>query len=284
MATGSEINPYLLVFHGSSDPRYQAAVAELMFGVAARLNAPLVKAAFLEAYPMNPGNGMETQITEFAAVAAQKGYTRINILPVFLHPGVHVMEDIPKQVAQAEAEILLQAKAKGELPVKIHLEPYIGQHTGAIAPLLAQQIMAEPPATAWILLAHGSRREGGNQSVEDVAQKLTQLINPGNGMKMTPIEICTAYWSVAPSLEERLAKLVAAGHRQVGILPYFLFPGGITEAIARHAEELSHTHGVSIITVNPPRLGMVIGHLVTCHLSLVTKGQMTNDKGQRTND
>lgn len=247
---GSEtgLKPYLLVFHGSSDPRYQAAVAELMFGLAAGLNPPLVRAAFLESYPLP----LWQQIIDFAAVAAQKGYTRINILPVFLHPGVHVMEDIPREMAQA--------KAQGELPVTIHLEPYIGQHTGAIAPLLAQQIMAAPPATAWILLAHGSRREGGNQSVEDIAAQLTKLINPGNGMKMTPIEICTAYWSIAPSLEDRVATLVATGHRQVGILPYFLFPGGITEAVSRRAQELSRTDGVSIITANPPRLGMVIAH------------------------
>ena len=239
--------PYLLVFHGSSDPRYQAAVAELMFSLKADLNHPLVRAAFLEAYPLP----LWQQITDFAAVAAEQGYTTIHILPVFLHPGVHVMEDIPREMAQA---------SEGELPVKIHLEPYIGQNTSAIASLLAQKMMAAPPVTAWILLAHGSRREAGNQSVEDIAQQLTRLINPGNGIKMTPIAISTAYWSVAPSLEERLATLVAAGHRQVGILPYFLFPGGITEAISRRAEELSQTHAVSIITLNPPHLGMVIGN------------------------
>ncbi len=246
------LKPYLLVFHGSSDPRYQAAVAELMFTLTAGLNPPLVRAAFLEAYPLP----LWQQITDFAAVAAEQGYTRINILPVFLHPGVHVMEDIPREMAQAEEEMLQIAQALGELPVKVHLEPYIGQNTSAIATLLAQKMMAAPPVTAWILLAHGSRREAGNQSVEDIAQKLTTLINPDNGMTMTPTEISTAYWSVAPSLEERLARLVAAGHRQVGILPYFLFPGGITEAISRRAEELARTDAVSIITVNPPHLDL----------------------------
>jgi sirohydrochlorin ferrochelatase len=31
---------------------------------------------------------------------------------------------------------------------------------------------------------------------------------------------------------------VATGHKQIGILPYFLFPGGITDAIAQRVDSL----------------------------------------------
>ena len=35
-----------------------------------------------------------------------------------------------------------------------------------------------------------------------------------------------------------MKELVSAGHQQIGILPYFLFAGGITDAIAQAVKEL----------------------------------------------
>jgi sirohydrochlorin cobaltochelatase len=84
--------------------------------------------------------------------------------------------------------------------------------------------MSAIASQAWILLSHGSRRHNGNQPVEALATKLGAV---------------AAYWSVSPSLETQVAALVNAGSRQIGVLPYFLFAGGITDAIAQKIAALS---------------------------------------------
>jgi sirohydrochlorin ferrochelatase len=123
------------------------------------------------------------------------------------------MEDIPTEVAIAQQAL------GGE--VKIELRPYLGTHPG-MSRLLANQLTATKDA--WILLAHGSSRAGCKPPVEVMAKQLGAV---------------SAYWGAAsPRLELRVKELVSAGHRQIGILPYFLFAGGITDAIALAVEEL----------------------------------------------
>jgi sirohydrochlorin ferrochelatase len=78
-------------------------------------------------------------------------------------------------------------------------------------------------ADAKILLSHGTRRPGGNESVEAVAEHLGAV---------------AAYWSVSPTLEEQFLDLASAGHKQIAILPYFLFSGGITDALAQSVSTL----------------------------------------------
>lgn len=208
---------YMLVSHGSRDPRPQVAMeqlAELVFQKNNRLASlavrePLVGTACLELSPIP----LHEQIKEFGARAVAAGYNRIQVVPLFLLPGVHVMEDIPAEVAKAR-QILGQ-----ELP--IDLRPHLGTHPG-MSRLLANS-MAATTADSWILLAHGSRRAGSKQPVEAMAKQIKAL---------------EAYWALAPRLESRVKDLVSAGHRQIGILPYFLFAGGITDAIARSVEQL----------------------------------------------
>ena len=52
------------------------------------------------------------------------------------------------------------------------------------------------------------------------------------------LELTAAYWSVAPSLADTVAKLIATGATEIGILQYFLFAGGITDAIEKLVAEL----------------------------------------------
>ncbi|MFE1744375.1 sirohydrochlorin chelatase [Coleofasciculus sp. H7-2] len=240
---------YLLVSHGSRDPRPQAAVeqlATLIYEKVRRsdiawvqasqpvrrlaappmletrnfafLQEPLVGTAVLE-LATQP---LHEQIRQFGdrvasvkqnrAVASE--YHCIQVLPLFLLPGVHVMEDIPEEVAIAQA-------AFGS-KLKLDICPHLGTHLG-LSRLLASQF-ASITADARILLAHGSRRSGGNQPVETIARTL---------------EAVPAYWSVPPSLEDRVKAFVEAGKEKIAILPYFLFAGGITDAIAQTVERLS---------------------------------------------
>lgn len=234
---------YLLVSHGSRDPRPQAALEELALLLKRRIEMatdtdlykqkgqlsdrspvredeqrsfsrsyaicateslqPMVGTACLElaALPLHE------QIREFGDRILAAGFNRLEIVPLFLLPGVHVMADIP-------AEVKLAGQAFGA-DLKIELRSYLGSHPN-INSLFAQQI-SSIWTEAWILLSHGSRRPGGNDPVETLAAQMSAL---------------PAYWSVSPSLEERVAELVNAGNRTIAILPYFLFAGGITDAIA----------------------------------------------------
>jgi sirohydrochlorin ferrochelatase len=162
--------------------------------------------------------------TESAGIA--KPY-RLVILPLFLLPGVHVMEDIPQEIALAQ-------QALGA-SIELDLRPAIGSHSGLHR--LVTECMATQPVEAWILLAHGSRRLDANQPVEELAERLGAI---------------SAYWSVPPSLESRLQALSQLGIRHVGILPYFLFAGGITDAIAQTVQTLSQQFPALKLHLAPP--------------------------------
>lgn len=223
---------YLLVSHGSRDSRPQVAMERLSWLLSQsqtrtqttlqvptiagfqgsksekNISNPLVGTACLELAPVP----LHEQIREFGDRALKYGYNRIEIVPLFLLPGVHVMEDIPAEVAIAQ-------KTLGRL--KLELKPHLGTHPGLVRLLAKKQ--ATTKAEAGILLAHGSRRAGAKQPVEAIAKQL---------------EVVSAYWAVPPSLASRVQELVTAGHQQIGIIPYFLFAGGITDAIAQSVEQL----------------------------------------------
>jgi sirohydrochlorin cobaltochelatase len=203
----------LLISHGSRDPRPQIEMARLAELVAQRLQKcrgvgtdcpPLVEAAVLElAQPLHQ------QIQQFAERAIALGCRRLHGVPIFLLPGVHVMEDIPAEVAIAQQTL-------GDA-IALEICPYLGSHVNLrevwldLAPTITPQF-------GRILLGHGSRRAGGNQPMEMLAVQLNAL---------------PAYWSVTPSLTEQVHLLVSQGYTHIDILPYFLFAGGITDAIAQ---------------------------------------------------
>ncbi|XGV95098.1 MAG: sirohydrochlorin chelatase [Leptolyngbya sp. BL-A-14] len=267
---------YLLIAHGSRDPRPQAALEVLAerfaqtmqhagldlatgrSNLAAGCNnsaivgngtnatvlpsphqtainepeQPLVSTAFLECHPLP----LHQQIVQFSdtlrAFWMAKGVDqatsfKLVLLPLFLLPGVHVMEDIP-------AEIALAQQALGTA-IELELRPAIGSHPRLYR--LVMECMAAQPVEAWILLAHGTRRSNGNAPVEALADRLGTV---------------TAYWSVSPSLESRLQELSQLGIRQIGILPYFLFAGGITDAIAQSVATLSHQFPALKLHLAPP--------------------------------
>lgn len=199
---------YLLVTHGSRDIRPQIAIDQLRDRIEQQLSAP-VGSAVLECAPIP----LHQQIEEFSR--QHPDISQIHIVPLFLLPGVHVMEDIPEQIAIAQSN--LQAELK--------VLPHLGSYTG-LRKVLANRI-AQVPSDARILLSHGSRRPGGNAPIEQIA---------------TEIDAVSAYWSVEPKLESRLAEFSQQECQEIAILPYFLFSGGITDAIAQTVNELSEKY------------------------------------------
>ena len=221
---------YLLVAHGSRDPRPQIAMEQLAKLIyqhklqnanrsenktwssatnSLTILEPLVDIAYLELDPLP----LHEQIKQKCDRALAHGCDRLKILPLFLLPGVHVMEDIPEEVAKA--------RQISSPKITIDLQAHLGTGTGLIK-LLTQQ-MANTTIEAWILIAHGSRRPGALEPVEEIARKLG---------------VFSAYWAVRPKLETQVAKLANTGYQKIGIVPYFLFAGGITDAIAAKVNEL----------------------------------------------
>ncbi|MEH1925492.1 sirohydrochlorin chelatase [Nostoc sp.] len=213
---------YLLLSHGSRDRRPEIAMQQLARLVCHKLpkNHNSVNSEYLvgiAALEMS-SQPLHEQIQQFAKSAfggrkLSQNENHLKIVPLFLLPGVHVMTDIPAEVALAQ-------QATGE-DIIIELQPYLGSHPN-LDKLLAKQI-ATIEAEVWILLAHGSRRPGSQETVEAIAARLGAV---------------TAYWAGPPSLESRVKELVTAGYREIAILPYFLFAGGITDAIATSIEAL----------------------------------------------
>ncbi len=167
-------------------------------------STPLLETATLELgkFPLHQ------QIRLFAQQALVHNYRRLQVLPLFLLPGVHVMEDIPQEIAIAQQWL-------GD-NLEIQQLPHLGSYPHLGQLLNNQAEIADVEVK--ILVSHGTRRIGGNQMVETLAQNLGGV---------------AAYWSVAPMLPQQVAHLAGQGYKRIGILPYFLFSGTITDAIAK---------------------------------------------------
>ncbi|MGL5032185.1 MAG: sirohydrochlorin chelatase [Microcystaceae cyanobacterium] len=226
---------YLLVAHGSRDRRPQIALQRLAYLVAEcltpqavnpltvrsdhqakssslTLTAPTervsVQTAVLECHPLP----LHQQI---AAIAANlQGYQRLQIVPLFLSPGVHVREDLPRELDLAQPMIVP--------PIQLQSLPYIGSSPD-LKSLFCDRLINQSWQTESILIAHGSRRLGGNQPIENLAQEL--------GIRF-------AFWSVPPHLNNLMHELLEQGLTRFQIIPYFLFAGGITDGIAAQVQQL----------------------------------------------
>lgn len=271
---------YLLVTHGSRDPRSQAGAETLAmqlrerFGlngsaenerttvsIAAmpRETCEAIATAVLELGPAP----LHNQIEQFAQQVAAFGVTAIKLLPLFLLPGIHVREDLPKELAQAQAAL---AKQTGLSDITLELLPHIGTEEALLPVLLAQQqillerlsaeceplpesVLVAPSVGAgtslsrprtrcrkpltirdvdWALLAHGSRRAGA----------VTAIANLAHSMEARP-----AYWVGSPSLADCIEIQRGRGTehqpRPLGCLSYFLFEGGITDRLALQLEAVA---------------------------------------------
>ncbi|MGB3237237.1 MAG: sirohydrochlorin chelatase [Geitlerinemataceae cyanobacterium] len=213
---------YLLVFHGSRDPRPQQAIEILVQQVADRLGTDAIQQkrvswAALELQPQP----LHQQICQFAEGVLTQEIDRIEIIPLFLLPGVHVKEDIPAEVELARQKIGTE--------VEISIRPFLGS-SPSMAKRLTSVLKTQSQRSAWVLLSHGSRRPGGNEPIENLTLQLHQQCHK---------PVVPAYWSVPPNLETQIQALVNSRYDRIGILPYFLFAGGITDAIAESVDRLS---------------------------------------------
>ncbi len=239
----------LLITHGSPDSRAQRAVQHLTHqvqqaiapGSTLTLGKPIpwVGLASLE----QGESPLYEQICQFGAVATQAGYNRLQLFPLFLLPGVHVMEDIPAALRQAQAVL-------GK-DVMLELRPYLGAYSGLIHWLHNQRVGTV--GLPRILLAHGSRLPGAQQRVAAVAQALQAI---------------PTYLTGTPTLADGLQTLAPGVRGPVRILPYALFEGRMTTAIAQLIDQLAphfpglHLHLEPALGADPTFANLIASLLI----------------------
>lgn len=205
---------YLLVSHGSRNPRPQIALQQLAGWVRQELTGGSSRTVLVETASLElAATPLHQQVEQFGRQVQAAGLKSLRILPLFLLPGTHVREDLPAEVARAQ--VCLGSD------VQLNLLPHLGSYPG-LSQLWARQWEPLPPQGR-ILLSHGSRRPGSNGAVEKLAAQWQAL---------------PAYWSALPSLAAQAAALVRAGQETITILPYFLFAGGIVESIGQQVQQL----------------------------------------------
>ena len=242
---------YLLVFHGSRDSRTQIAADKLKqllmakcqpkdilaqhnylktnlsnFDLKSATTSNLIKSPAIELAALElSSKSLSNSLTDFARSVRQQGIEQIKVIPLFLAPGVHVVEDIPAEIALAIKQLNFQ--------VSIKLSTYLGKYSGMI-PLLKHKF-SELPASTRIIVAHGSRASATSDYYQELADKLDADI---------------AYWSTTPKFTQAIEQKIASGSQKIAILPYFLFPGKITAAIAREIALLSQKY---------PQIELILG-------------------------
>lgn len=137
--------------------------------------------------------------------------------------------------------------AQGMLPeVTLKITAPLGDHPGLKA--VVQERLQSTTADTWLLLAHGSRRPEGNRSVQSLAQSLGGSV---------------AYWAVPPHLDTQIIHLIQQGVQRLAILPYFLFTGTITDTLTQRTEELAERFpGLGIHLLPPLGPSPRLAHLV----------------------
>jgi sirohydrochlorin ferrochelatase len=212
-----------LVTHGSSDRRSWLALQNLVT-VAKSRSDRYISGGCLEGQELS----LAQQLEIFATEAIEEGISEIVILPLFLLEGVHVSEDIPAEVAIAQSK--LQETLEFRVTARLGTNPQISS-------LLSQHFEKHETGTeqsARIVMAHGSRRAGANQVVEDLA---------------TQSQAIAAYWGVEPKIETQIEHLILQGISEINVLPYFLTEGGITEAIAKKIAAYSDRVKIQLLPV-----------------------------------
>ena len=234
---------HLLITHGSRNIRSQQSAEQLRSSIEICLSPgsfPFSAEQRVEHTVLEGGSTpLHAQILDYAAQARAEGLERLQLLPLFLMPGVHVMEDLPQEVALAQKKLVDRDPS-----FKLSTLPYLGHQLQTHPQALASAWVSDlggaslggdsfsgdsfgASRIARVLVSHGSRRSDSTLLSEQFADSIGA----------TP-----AYWSIEPSLTQTVERLFREGYEEIQVLLYFLFPGGITAAIEESIVELRQSY------------------------------------------
>lgn len=268
---------YLLVSHGSSDPRHQAGLTRLAHGVRQHLGRlsrgePLANSASLPTSiePLSPlessnlqsiGPGSEPVVPWRSRPQPQGDCSDLPLVGTATLEAaesslakqiVHFVRSLAthdvRQVVMVPLFLLAGVHVKEDLPDEVaaaRRQLPEGPQLNCL-PYLGSQgqfknyvaaRLAKTNADRCVLLAHGSRRTTGNRTIQQLGRALDTDV---------------AFWSVAPDLETQVENLMQQGHQHIAIAPFFLFPGSITDAITHRTEQIAeHLPKLSLRLLSP---------------------------------
>lgn len=194
---------YFLVSHGSSSLRSLLAVQEVRDVLRAMRPQVLIECGCLE----GQAHSLTEQCASFVSSAQQQGYAQVRVIPLFLSAGSHVLQDIPTAIAEVSAVI------------PITITDYFGNLSSIPHHLEQKFRYAELDnwRTARLLIWHGSKQTLAMQRIKQIADHLSAH---------------TATWSDPQSITAQIEQILTEGTERICALPFFLFAGKTTEAIA----------------------------------------------------
>lgn len=82
----------LILAHGSREKETEATLSKITEMTKAQLNDVIIETAYLQFSEVNLEKGLDNLI--------EKEVTEIKVIPYFLFSGVHIREDIPKEIQE----------------------------------------------------------------------------------------------------------------------------------------------------------------------------------------
>lgn len=207
--------PLIGLAHGSRDPRAAATIAEVMRAVAALRPGLVTVPAFLDL--SEPDLLVATR-----ALQADRATEEAIVLPLLFTQAFHARVDAPTAVRDAMAETGL----------RLHLGAILGMGEAVLDALAASAAAAGVRAEdEVVLLAVGSSDDAANRAVHDLAARWTA--------RRGGIAVSAGFaTSGQPQAAELLASAAAAGRPAPAVVPLFLAPGLLLDAIAAKASDV----------------------------------------------
>ncbi len=213
---GREKPAFLVVGHGSRDPRGAREFHELVGLVRERNPGLLVEGGFIEL--------SRPPISECVNRLAEDGARNVAAVPLMLLAAGHAKDDIPATlVREGMDHPEMDFRYGRALGVRPELLELMDERISAVVP------EAEKPDTAVLVVGRGSSDPDANS---DIA-KITRLFYEGRPYPMVE----SAFISMTPpGVGEGLDRCRRLGATRIVVFSYFLFTGVLEERIRERAE------------------------------------------------
>lgn len=204
----------LLLGHGSRDPAAVEAFEQFVSFFKEWSRFPRVSSAYLEsAAPSIPG-AIDRAVAE--------GAERVWTYPLFLFPGRHVLNDLPRLLSEAGVRHRRVAIYFGEA---MHRHPKLLE----LARIRIAPLPEAADRTAILIVANGSSESKGIEAVERFAAKLRPTF--------LGVDLLPCFSEIAwPTIPDAFARCAARGRRSIIVFPAVLFGGTILERIRLQVE------------------------------------------------
>jgi precorrin-8X/cobalt-precorrin-8 methylmutase len=210
----------LLLGHGSRDPAAVEEFERFVVSLKEWSGFPRLSSGYLEL--------TAPSIPEAIDRAAAEGAERIWAYPLFLFPGRHLLNDLPRLLSEAGMR---------HRNVPIHFGEAMHRHPKLLelAKIRIGPLPNQAGRTALLLVANGSGESRGIEAVERFAAKLKPMF-PGAHFLPCFSEIA---W---PSIQDAFARCAAMGISSIVVFPCVLFTGRVLQGIRLKIEKLRETY------------------------------------------